>query len=182
MKTAATYGWTVSTVDVKTAFLNAPVNESADRGVVVVDPPRIFREAQVLQQPMSYGWSTRHCMAWLHHLRIGVFIGTGASLSSAGTRRLRKRPRMTCGRFRAVVQENESGAWWGCAPPTWMTSSLLEIYRWLKESIERSERVGRSVNHLGFKRGVNQFGSWAEREGFPASSEGLFGEPLPGVR
>lgn len=51
LKAAALYDWTVSTVDVKTAFLNAPVNESAERGIVIVEPPRIFREAQVLQQP-----------------------------------------------------------------------------------------------------------------------------------
>ena len=51
MKVAAVRGWDLSTIDVKTAFLNAPVEESAERGVVIVEPPRIFREAEVLQSP-----------------------------------------------------------------------------------------------------------------------------------
>lgn len=51
LKVAATKGWSASTVDVKTAFLNAPVDNSADRGVVIVEPPRVFRDAQVLRHP-----------------------------------------------------------------------------------------------------------------------------------
>lgn len=34
-------------MDVKTAFLNAPVDDS----VVIVEPPRVFRDAQVLRHP-----------------------------------------------------------------------------------------------------------------------------------
>ena len=51
LKAAAVHQWEVSTVDVKTAFLNAPVDEAAERGVVIVEPPRILREAGVLQHP-----------------------------------------------------------------------------------------------------------------------------------
>ena len=56
MKVAAVRGWNLSTIDVKTAFLNAPVNEAAgsQRGTVVVEPPRIFKEAEVLRHPTEY--------------------------------------------------------------------------------------------------------------------------------
>ena len=54
MKVAAVHGWDLSTIDVKTAFLNAPVDESAERGIVIVEPPRIFKEAEVLQHPAEY--------------------------------------------------------------------------------------------------------------------------------
>ena len=49
IKLAAINQWALSTLDVKTAFLNAPA--AHDRGVVVVQPPRIFQEAGVLQNP-----------------------------------------------------------------------------------------------------------------------------------
>ena len=54
MKVAAVRGWDLSTIDVKTAFLNAPVNEAAERGTVIVEPPRIFKEAEVLRHPTEY--------------------------------------------------------------------------------------------------------------------------------
>ena len=60
-KAAATYGWTVSTVDVKTAFLNAPVDDSAERGIVIVEPPRVFREAQILKRPGEI-WRVRKAL------------------------------------------------------------------------------------------------------------------------
>ena len=47
IKLAAINQWSLSTLDVKTAFLNAPAAQ--DRGVVIVQPPRIFQEAGVLQ-------------------------------------------------------------------------------------------------------------------------------------
>ena len=47
IKLAAINQWALSTLDVKTAFLNAPA--AHDRGVVVVQPPRIFQEAGVLR-------------------------------------------------------------------------------------------------------------------------------------
>ena len=47
IKMAAINHWSLSTLDVKTAFLNAPAAQ--DRGVVIVQPPRIFQEAGVLQ-------------------------------------------------------------------------------------------------------------------------------------
>ena len=62
MKVAAVRGWDLSTIDVKTAFLNAPVNEAAERGIVIVEPPRIFKEAEVLRHPTrSTGWSRWPC-------------------------------------------------------------------------------------------------------------------------
>ena len=54
MKVAAVRGWDLSTIDVKTAFLNAPVNEAAERGTVIVEPPCIFKEAEVLRHPTEY--------------------------------------------------------------------------------------------------------------------------------
>ena len=47
IKLASINQWALSTIDVKTAFLNAPA--AHDRGTVVVQPPRIFQEAGVLQ-------------------------------------------------------------------------------------------------------------------------------------
>ena len=47
IKMAAINQWALSTLDVKTAFLNAPAAQ--DRGVAVVQPPRIFQEAGVLR-------------------------------------------------------------------------------------------------------------------------------------
>ena len=61
LKVAATRGWSVSTVDVKTAFLNAPVADSADRGLVIVEPPRVFRDAQVLRHPEEL-WLVRKAL------------------------------------------------------------------------------------------------------------------------
>ena len=47
IKMASISQWALATIDVKTAFLNAPA--AHDRGTVVVQPPRIFQEAEVLQ-------------------------------------------------------------------------------------------------------------------------------------
>ena len=49
IKMASVHQWSLSTIDVKTAFLNAPA--AHDRGTVIVQPPRIFQEAEVLQDP-----------------------------------------------------------------------------------------------------------------------------------
>ena len=61
LKVAAIRGWSASTVDVKTAFLNAPGDNSADRGVVIVEPPRLFRDAQVLRHPEEL-WLVRKAL------------------------------------------------------------------------------------------------------------------------
>ena len=61
LKIAATKGWSASTVDVKTAFLNAPVDNAADRRVVIVEPPRVFRDAQVLRHPEEL-WLVRKAL------------------------------------------------------------------------------------------------------------------------
>ena len=61
LKIAAKKGWSASTVDVKTAFLNAPVDNAADRGVVIVEPPRVFRDAQVLNHPEEL-WLVRKAL------------------------------------------------------------------------------------------------------------------------
>ena len=49
IKLASVSRWSLATIDVKTAFLNAPA--AHDRGIVVVQPPRIFQEAEVLEDP-----------------------------------------------------------------------------------------------------------------------------------
>lgn len=61
LKTAAIQAWSVSTLDVKTAFLNAPVDDSVDRGLVIVEPPRIFRDAKVLRHPEEV-WLVRKAL------------------------------------------------------------------------------------------------------------------------
>eukprot|EP00913_Durusdinium_trenchii_P004009 g3713.t1 len=49
IKLAAVNQWSLATLDVKTAFLNAPA--AHERGTVIVQPPRIFQEAGVLTNP-----------------------------------------------------------------------------------------------------------------------------------
>ena len=59
IKLAAINQWELSTLDVKTAFLNAPA--AHDRGVVVVQPPRIFQEAGVLRDQKEL-WLVRKAL------------------------------------------------------------------------------------------------------------------------
>ena len=49
IKLAAVNQWSLATLDVKTAFLNAPA--AHERGTIIVQPPRIFQEAEVLTNP-----------------------------------------------------------------------------------------------------------------------------------
>ena len=51
----------MSTLHVKAAFLNAPVDDSVERGLVIVEPPRIFGEAKVLRHPEEV-WLVRKAL------------------------------------------------------------------------------------------------------------------------
>ena len=73
IKLAAINQWALSTLDVKTAFLNAPA--AHDRGVVVVQPPRIFQEAGVLRDQKEW-WLVKKALYGLVTSRHGIGVIT----------------------------------------------------------------------------------------------------------
>ena len=104
LKTAAIQAWSVSTLDVKTAFLNAPVDDSVDRGAGHCGTTSHIQRCEGPSDTLKKCGLVpkRHCTDWSHRRRIGYFTGTADFEMFDGSRRewtsgWRRHSRMTCG-------------------------------------------------------------------------------------